>query len=81
MSKHGVGHAHTSVVFDIQTKTIEEIQDLYGIQIDDDGVVYDPCEMEEFESLTAWAAYMDVEANQDAQGFEKRGGKQYYDDD
>lgn len=76
MSKHG-----PSVVFDIQTKSIEEIQDLYGIQIDEDGVIYDPCEMEEFESLAAWAAYMDEAAKQDNQGFEKKGGKQYYEDD
>lgn len=76
MSKHG-----PSVVFDIQTKSLEEIQDLYGIQIDEDGSVYDPLEMEEFESLAVWATHMDDAAKQDTSGFEKRGGKWYYDDE
>jgi hypothetical protein len=81
MSKHNVGHAHTSVVFDIQTKTVEELEQIYDIEIGEDGSVYDPCEMREFDSLAAWA--MDLEQLEKMAGhnFEKRGGRHAFDDE
>lgn len=80
MSKYSSA-APTSAVFDIQTKSLEDIIDAYGIEVDDDGTVYDPCEMKEFPTLAAWAAYMDGTAKQDTCGFEKRHGKHYYDEE
>jgi hypothetical protein len=81
MSKHGVVHAQTSVVFDAQMKTSAELEELYGIEIDGDGTVYDPCEMKEFESVTAWAAYMDQVERETSNMYEPKGGKHYYDDE
>lgn len=81
MSKHSVGHAHTSVVFDIQTKSVEELEQLYDIEIGEDGSVYDPCEMREFESLAAWAIDLEQQEKTAGRSFEKRSGKHAFDDE
>jgi hypothetical protein len=70
---------HHSVVFDVTVKTHQELNELYGIEISEDGSVYDPYEHKHFDSLTAWAAAADEDTDQG--GFEKYGGKQtYYED-
>jgi hypothetical protein len=77
MSKHGVGHSHKSVVFDVHTKTHEELEELYGIEIDDDGTVYDPCEMREYDSLSDWAISVEQAEQEEVVLFEKRGKRGY----
>lgn len=59
MSKYHNSHAPESVVRVIQTMSIEEIEQEYGIEIDEDGSVWDGCEGRSFSSLAEWALFMD----------------------
>ncbi len=83
MSKHHV-HAQCRAMHDILTMTHAELEQEYGIEIDaDDGRVWDPCEMKEFDTLGDWACYMQEqeEADVESASFQKIGGKHRYDDD
>jgi hypothetical protein len=71
--------SYHSVVFDVTIKTHQELCELYGIEISEDGSVYDPCDHKYYDSLAAWAAAADEDA--DMGGFEKSSGKQIYYDD
>lgn len=81
MSKQGVGHHHSSVLFDVQIKTFDELEELYGIEVYEDGSVYDPCEDRDFDTLSEWAKFVDEQEKADNAAFEKRGKQSYYDDD
>lgn len=59
MSKHYTSHATDSVVRVIQTMSLEEIEQEYGIEIDEDGSVWDGCEGRNFDTLAEWALFMD----------------------
>lgn len=58
----------------------DELYDAYGIELDEDGTVYDPVEDKEFTSLATWKAYADQQ-EQGATKFEKFGGRWGYDDE
>jgi hypothetical protein len=58
----------------------DELYDAYGIEVDEDGVVYDPVDDREFQSLAAWKLYADQQ-DQGSARFEKTGGGRYYDDE
>ena len=79
MGKRNTGH--NSILFDVQTMTQEELEETYYIEIDDDGRVYDPCEMREFESLALWAVSVEQQEQTATPGFEKRGNKHSFDDE
>jgi hypothetical protein len=76
-----MSHSHTSVVFDVQTKTHDELEELYDIEIHEDGSVYDHCESQEYPSLMKWAIEMDHLNSGPEQAFEKRGGRYAFDDE
>lgn len=59
MSKHYISRAPDSVVRVIQTMSLEEIEQEYGIEIDDTGAVWDGCEGRTFDTLAEWALFMD----------------------
>lgn len=84
MSKHHV-HVQCRAMHDIQTMTHAELEEKYGIEIDtDDGTVWDPCEMKQFDTLADWAAYMQEQEEADydsSASFQKIGGRHRYDDD
>lgn len=44
-------------VHDIQTLTLSELTNLYGIEVNKDGIVYDLVEGKDFTSLYDWAVY------------------------
>lgn len=83
MSKHHV-HAQCKAMHDIQIMTPAELEQEYGIEIlADDGSVWDPCEMKQFDSLSDWACYMQEQEEADlaTASFQKIGGRHRYDDD
>lgn len=59
MSKHHTSYVQESVVRAIQAMSLEEIQQEYGIEIDNDGSVWDGCEGRNFGTLAEWALFMD----------------------
>lgn len=59
MSKYHNPRSPESVVRVIQTMSTEEIEQEYGVEIDDDGSVWDACEGRSFGSLAEWALFMD----------------------
>jgi hypothetical protein len=42
---------------DIQNLTLAELTDLYGIEVNKDGIVYDMVEGKDFPNLREWAIY------------------------
>lgn len=72
-------HGKGSVSFAICNKSHEDVMDEYGIEIYEDGSVYDPCEDREFDTLIEWAVFMDTECSEHG-SFEKVYGRSKYDD-
>lgn len=70
------------VMHDIQVMSYDEIQDYYGIEIDNDGSIWDPLEGKSFKDIHEWATFA-AEQEEDVKydNFTKIGGKRYYDDD
>lgn len=82
MSKRHTSHSTSRMLSDIQTMDKTELETLYGIEIAEDGSVYDLAEFKEFESLQAWADYMDELENDDNySSFTKIGSKLPFDDE
>lgn len=82
MSKYHASHSPQSVVRVIKTMTLEEIEAEYGVQIDEDGSVWDPLDMKEFHTLAEWALYMDEIEEQEMEASMYRGHSKYaFDDD
>ncbi len=81
MSRHHHIAADTAhqVQHDVQHLSHEELNRLYGIEVLDDGSVYDPTYSQHFKTLGDWVAF---EAEQDEMDYsEEYGhGKQTYDD-
>lgn len=81
MSRNHV-HSQGRVTNDLQRLSEEQLLELYGIEIYDDGMVYDPAEDKWFDDLIEWAKYIDDLENEENYGsFSKIGGKQGFDDD
>lgn len=81
MSKHHV-HAHHGVMHDVQFMEIEDLEQQYDIEVYEDGTVWDRCEDRTFDSLDAWARFIqDLEAEDDDDTFVVKTGKRRYDDD
>lgn len=53
--------------------SVEELQETFGIEVDEDGTVYDPVEDRSFATIIAWKYFTDQQ-EQD----EMRGGKEYF---
>lgn len=81
MSKHYNSHS-SRVMVDIHTLEVDELQDLYGIEINEDGTVYDLTEFKEFETLADWANYIvAIEEEENYGTVLKIGGKLLFDDE
>lgn len=64
------------------TLTKDELNDLYGIELREDGTVFDPVENRKFKTLTAWLEFIEEHEQDEMYGsFEKRGSSKYYDDE
>lgn len=82
MSKFHVSHSPESVVRAIQTMSIEEVEQQFGIEVDEDGSVWDACEGRSFDTLKEWALYMDECEEQAYEATMYRGNVRYgFDDD
>ena len=73
--------SNSRVLFDIRTMTNTELEETYGITIEEDGSVWDSLEGREFESLLEWADYTTEQEEDDHKSFLKTGGRYGYDDD
>lgn len=78
MSRH-----FSQVLFDIENMSTEQLIDKYGIEINDDGSVYDPTIMSEFDNIDEWATYLlnDEEELESTPTFIKRTRKHHFDDE
>jgi len=82
MSKHHVSDTHSRVLNDVRRLSHEQLVELYGIDIDNDGSVFDPTENQQFDTLEDWARFISERDSDDNYGsFVKRGGKHRYDDE
>ena len=81
MSKH---HSllHTRVFNDIRTMKKEDLEEFYGIEISEDGAVYDLAERLNFTDLHRWAAfYIEREEEDGYSSVTKIGSKHSFDDE
>lgn len=82
MSKHYNSYTPDSVTRAIIHMSIEEIAEHYGIEIAEDGRVYDPMDNRRFDSVTEWALYMDEVEQQAEYAAGYHGNTRYaFDDD
>lgn len=81
MSKQYNSHAPDSTVRVIKTMSTEEIEVQYGIEISEDGSVWDPLDLKQFHSLTEWALYLDEVEQQELEAASYRGNCKYAFDD
>lgn len=58
----------------------DELYDAYGIEVYEDGTVYDPLEEMDFDTLSAWKVYIDG-TEQGVASIQKFGGGRYWDDE
>jgi hypothetical protein len=66
---------------DIFKLSQNELYDLFGVELQEDGSVYDPIEDKTFATLAVWKSYADDQEQDDHYGsFQKFGGKYAYDD-
>lgn len=67
---------------DIRRLSVEELQELYGIEIEADGKVFDPTVTKTFPTLEQWAIWLADQEQEDNYGkFTKIGGKHLFDDE
>ena len=71
----------SSAAYNIRVLPLIEITEQYGIEIEEDGSIWDTVEGQRFDTLTDWAAYID-ELNNDElyDNFSKIGSKHEFDD-
>lgn len=82
MSKHHVSLTQSRVLNDVRTLPPQELTELYGIEISDDGSVFDPTENRRFEDVAEWAQYIASQDDDDNySSFSKIGGRHAFDDE
>lgn len=60
----------------------DELLDVYGIELNADGTVFDPVENKTFKNLGAWKLHADQQEKEDMRGgVDKLGGRYAYDDE
>lgn len=81
-SKHHRSHQESQVLDDITSMSNDELEDLYGIEIGEDGSVFDTAEFKEFDTLADWAAFVvEQEQEDNYSSFTKIKSNRYFDDD
>lgn len=82
MSKRHTSHSVDTIMGDILTMNESELEELYGLEISENGTVYDLFAFREFSSLQEWATYMaELEDDDNYSSFTKIGGKVPFDDE
>lgn len=82
MSKHFVSPAQDSVMRTIESMSVEEVVDQYGIEVSEAGHVFDPLDSRRFKSVVEWALYMDEVEEQAQYAASFHGNIRYgFDDD
>jgi len=82
MSKHHVSHTVVRVLNDVRNMPKQDLEELYGLEIRDDGTVYDLAEFTEFASLQKWATFFaEQQEDENYSTFTKIGGKHAFDDE
>jgi hypothetical protein len=82
MSKHQIIHSQSRVLKDVAALPPQDLIQLYGIEIAEDGTVYDPTENQKFKSLAEWAEFVAVTDDENNYGsFNKIGGRHAFDDE
>lgn len=82
MSRHHVSHNNDRLLREVKVMTPEQLKDLYGIEIEEDGRVFDSTENRYFDNISRWAMYMAEQEDEDQYGsFTKIGHKGRFDDD
>lgn len=60
----------------------EELYEIYGVELNEDGTVFDTIERKKFKTLAAWMQHAEEQEREDQYGsFEKTGGRYSYDDE
>lgn len=77
-----MSHKHnSSAVHNIKILPLHEITQQYGIEIEDDGSIWDSVEGMSFKNLNEWAIYIDDLNNEEVyNNFSKIGSKHGFDD-
>lgn len=67
MSRHHYAHAQeaSTLLYDIDHSNPEELMHLYGIEIYEDGTVFDPVENRKFNTVYEWAEWQSKEEEWD----------------
>jgi len=67
MGKH-VTHSHCRVLHDVNTMTVEELEEEYSIEVDSDtGEVWDSFEGKTFPDVHHWAEFINLREREDAE--------------
>jgi hypothetical protein len=70
------------VLNDVRSLPIEKLIDLYGIEVSEDGTVFDPTENRRFDNLQDWAECVaEQEDDSNYSTFSKIGGRYAFDDE
>lgn len=82
MSKHHISHSQQRMLNDVQRLGKEQLIELYGIEVSEDGTVFDPTENRKFDDLKEWAMYIGEQDDDDNYGtFSKITSPPAYDDE
>lgn len=82
MSKQRVSQGHSQVLHDIEFMTEAQLIHEYGIEISEDGFVWDPYESREFDNVNEWGQFMaDLEEEENYATTVKVNGKWSFDDE
>lgn len=65
---------------DIRNLSAAELQELYGIEIEENGQVFDIAENRTFKHLSQWAEFI-IDQEDNCQSFQKMTGRHYFDDE
>lgn len=82
--KKTVAYHQRHVMHDVAVCSIEQLEDLYDIVVDEDGTVWDNCEGKGFDTLQEWAVYteaVNAEDGEDESSYGGKPGKYRYSDD
>lgn len=82
MSKYHPPRSQERVARAIQTMSSEEVEQYYGVEINEDGTVFDVCEGKVFDTLVEWALFMDESEDAIVEAKMYKGNVRYaFDDD
>lgn len=82
MSRQHVLHVQSKVLNDVRTLPSDELIALYGIEVSNDGSVFDPTENRKFEDIDEWAQFIaELDDDDNYSSFSKIGGKYAFDDE